>query len=922
MNLISDVKRVWNGLRSIETLALWYAKNQDTSNVPNLLNLKFDSSHSFGANKASLITDLSSYPTHMFHMVNDDAFFASLAQQIENALFKNGWYVDRATDDEGNPLGSASFVNSLTDKLKEIDYQSLVIKMFYARWLDGGGNALLFTRKRDQLEFVVEPFFERGYPRVQLTVDDKHNLILKYEVIDRGREPVYTLVPGENYFTHLRYTPGGDYRFSSNPAKKAVYWFMLKAYAGGAASSAFENGPQDQTILSPKYSELKTFVELLAGSQTARIGDVSFSNLLQEMMERGELDRTIIRDIVANPRKQNAMLQMQVPYEVTKLDRNLQKLMADKIIEISDTQMQYSLRSDRSLLDSRQSKYTNAEISKDSWNNYVLDPEKKYIEEITQEWILPVLDPDYNSELYPFRFGRDADAEAIAVYEAKTARNKSVAEILEKIVFIPGVEYNFNTNQIEPVDQEPKEPVDNKIDGDEIVEESEEVRHLRKNADDFGFVMLSVNANKIKEYQEKIDKEDLYMDKTESWVEGIVKFPHMTVGAMLRPTVKLSDITQVVQEYFDAESMSRYTLGVNGIEVFENDDKPYDVVVLKVNPSPEMIEMNEKLMALGNETEFNEFKPHITLAYVKKGKGKAYIQKKLRLSVNWTDIVFSPPKTDKKISILKGIERKKKTYQRTLASQVLNSSETRKFLAVVGGAISRQLKKYNDRLLTKETTSQAMQDLDKDFPPVSSVGLTVQTYKQQLNKVGQKGIKTFEQESKEKATQKITASVLELLDDKSQMMIKGWESLDATQRQRLLQVYEEGYRGYKGMDDKTIQQVNTILRNAVKDKKNITETSKRLVEQIPSISENRARKIVNTEVSQSLAATRRLSFIEANWQGHGWRDVGDDKVRPTHRQNTEQGVIPITEAFEGTGTRSPSEEIDCRCDEFFEKELS
>jgi 2'-5' RNA ligase len=74
---------------------------------------------------------------------------------------------------------------------------------------------------------------------------------------------------------------------------------------------------------------------------------------------------------------------------------------------------------------------------------------------------------------------------------------------------------------------------------------------------------------------------------------------------------------------------------VDGIGVFENKD--YDVVKFNVNPDGSLQELHDKLSEFPNSNSFPDYKPHITLAYIKKGLGKKYIRNDYKYTVKNVD---------------------------------------------------------------------------------------------------------------------------------------------------------------------------------------------------------------------------------------------------------------------------------------------
>lgn len=91
------------------------------------------------------------------------------------------------------------------------------------------------------------------------------------------------------------------------------------------------------------------------------------------------------------------------------------------------------------------------------------------------------------------------------------------------------------------------------------------------------------------------------------------------------------------------------------VEIFEVPGKTYDVIVCRVK-SPDLSRMNRSLRSLPHTNKFPEYKPHVTIGYVKKGRGKLYrnldtgilTSRRFRL----TDLVFSPAGEDAIIPLL------------------------------------------------------------------------------------------------------------------------------------------------------------------------------------------------------------------------------------------------------------------------------
>jgi 2'-5' RNA ligase len=114
-------------------------------------------------------------------------------------------------------------------------------------------------------------------------------------------------------------------------------------------------------------------------------------------------------------------------------------------------------------------------------------------------------------------------------------------------------------------------------------------------------------AKKMTDFGKIIPKEDLHENGREHQ-------PHIT----LKYGMKTDDYS-LVRECLDGKSGGKAHLGVSSI--FENDE--YDVV--KVTCAGAALHRLHKLMnQLPHDDNFMVYKPHATIAYVKKGLGKKY----------------------------------------------------------------------------------------------------------------------------------------------------------------------------------------------------------------------------------------------------------------------------------------------------------
>lgn len=143
----------------------------------------------------------------------------------------------------------------------------------------------------------------------------------------------------------------------------------------------------------------------------------------------------------------------------------------------------------------------------------------------------------------------------------------------------------------------------------------------------YGCVMIDINVKNWNEITSFIKEEDIFVE------EGLEKEPHLTLLYGLH-----SDVTeeQVIEKL---KSFNEVNININGIDIFENEK--CDVVKFNVDITEQLQSMHESLRELPHTTKYNDYKPHITIGYVKKGKGKKYIKSDYNYSFNSNKVVYS-----------------------------------------------------------------------------------------------------------------------------------------------------------------------------------------------------------------------------------------------------------------------------------------
>lgn len=94
--------------------------------------------------------------------------------------------------------------------------------------------------------------------------------------------------------------------------------------------------------------------------------------------------------------------------------------------------------------------------------------------------------------------------------------------------------------------------------------------------------------------------------------------PHVTILAGIDPTTPFADVREVVDRLNPKDAVSR------SLTYFSKPE--YDVVKFDLN-DPSVFKLNEVALTLPNESDYPNFTPHVTVAYVKSGTGKKYARR-------------------------------------------------------------------------------------------------------------------------------------------------------------------------------------------------------------------------------------------------------------------------------------------------------
>jgi 2'-5' RNA ligase len=135
-------------------------------------------------------------------------------------------------------------------------------------------------------------------------------------------------------------------------------------------------------------------------------------------------------------------------------------------------------------------------------------------------------------------------------------------------------------------------------------------------AREYAFLMIDYDTPEIiKDIHNKISDEEVYTEKDKEY--GIEHETHVTVVPCLDNDVNLDKIKKML------EPLEKYKLMLNNISMFTNNEK-FDVLKCDAN-SFILKDTNKKITSkFPTHSEYKEYNPHVTIAYLKKDIGEKY----------------------------------------------------------------------------------------------------------------------------------------------------------------------------------------------------------------------------------------------------------------------------------------------------------
>ena len=162
---------------------------------------------------------------------------------------------------------------------------------------------------------------------------------------------------------------------------------------------------------------------------------------------------------------------------------------------------------------------------------------------------------------------------------------------------------------------------------------------LKENSTDtynYGCVMLYFDFPQMSDLHSIIDKSDVYTE-SEDKSYGLEDKPHCTLLYGLHDTVSLSDVKLAIN-----------TITFGDCKIYNpslfTSNKKYDVLKFDVAPQSKgrtfLTKAHMALKKYPYTSDFPDYEPHMTIAYIKSGLGSKYVDKLIESGI--TEFVLTP----------------------------------------------------------------------------------------------------------------------------------------------------------------------------------------------------------------------------------------------------------------------------------------
>lgn len=421
----------------------------------------------------------------------------------------------------------------------------------------------------------------------------------------------------------------------------------------------------------------------------------------------------------------------------------------------------------------------------------------------------------------------------------------------------------------------------------------------------FGCVMANVNTSLIKKLQSKIDKDDLFIEENKT---GIEENPHITILYGLEPTVKFNDVKNNIKESDSIvrDILDQERLGSN-FDVFINEDKEYDVLIIKMHNQNDLIKLRASLELLPHTKTFDVYIPHITLAYLKKGLGQKYVDilndefNGQGLSFQVTDIVFSSSTQDTDYDSLLNrrpvlflfAKRKSKPKPRLILFSKRKSVKNPKDLSI-NNLDTKSAKNQLDTALADQISQAIFNEKNEDWSIKSIENyLSFEGIKKIYNQIIKSTTNLYNNFNGTNYSEKnLPEQISQFRDLFAKITLFGWQNVNQNDFDKSVIEKINIPKTYKGIDQTTLDNLRTAGKSA----------------NLETITQNRQQTIWEGNESTLYQETMEDLATEDGKEFVGVITAGDNRVgedhRPNDRKYSKYGV---------NGLNKHSSRHGCRC---------
>ena len=155
---------------------------------------------------------------------------------------------------------------------------------------------------------------------------------------------------------------------------------------------------------------------------------------------------------------------------------------------------------------------------------------------------------------------------------------------------------------------------------------------------EFGCVLINLNIENWNEILNLIDNKDVFISTDPLISSGKTKKTHITAFYGLHDGIPDNKIISIIKNYRNKD----LGIKIGEIGIFENKD--FDVLKYSVSGNENLYKFNKELSKLPSTKTFPDYKPHITIAYLKVGHAKKYLNLGIKPKVDSIkNIEYSKP---------------------------------------------------------------------------------------------------------------------------------------------------------------------------------------------------------------------------------------------------------------------------------------